>query len=77
MCLLMQNLTMSLEEEEYDETGDEKGFESDYSEGHVSQLCFLSGKKLESNFEEVVNASIEPPPPLSQNFEARDFRRLT
>ncbi|KAF6135191.1 hypothetical protein GIB67_035262 [Kingdonia uniflora] len=29
----MQNLTMSLEEEEYDGTGDEEGSESDYNEG--------------------------------------------
>ncbi|KAF6153096.1 hypothetical protein GIB67_034818 [Kingdonia uniflora] len=68
---------MSLEEEEYDGTGDEEGSESDYSKGHVSQLLFLSGKKQKNNFEEVVNASIEPPPPLSQNYEARDFRQLT
>ncbi|KAF6145750.1 hypothetical protein GIB67_016199 [Kingdonia uniflora] len=73
----MQNLTMSLEEEEYDGTGDEEGSESDYSEGHVSQLRFLSGKKRKNDFEEVVNASIEPPPPLPQNYEARDFRQLT
>ncbi|KAF6171151.1 hypothetical protein GIB67_012225 [Kingdonia uniflora] len=73
----MQNLTMSLEEEEYDGTGDEEGSESDYSEGHVSQLYFLSGKKRKNDFEEVVNVSIEPPPPLSQNHEARDFRQLT
>ncbi|KAF6172222.1 hypothetical protein GIB67_024844 [Kingdonia uniflora] len=55
---------MSLEEEEYDGTGDEEGSESDYSEGHVSQLRFLSGKKWKKDFVEVVNASIEPPPPL-------------
>ncbi|KAF6142729.1 hypothetical protein GIB67_018440, partial [Kingdonia uniflora] len=73
----MQNLTMLLEEEEYDGTGDEKGSESDYSEGHVSQLRFLSGKKCKNNFEEVVNASIEPPSPLPQNYEARDFWQLT
>ncbi|KAF6137124.1 hypothetical protein GIB67_030888 [Kingdonia uniflora] len=73
----MQNLTMSLEEEEYDGTGDEEGSESDYSEGHVSQLRFLSGKKWKNNFEEVVNVSIEPPSPLPQNYEARDFRQLT
>ncbi|KAF6160858.1 hypothetical protein GIB67_041912 [Kingdonia uniflora] len=68
---------MSLEEEEYDRTGDEEGSESDYSEGHVSQLHFLSGKKQKNNFEEVVNASIKPPPPLPQNYEARDFWQLT
>ncbi|KAF6151598.1 hypothetical protein GIB67_021784 [Kingdonia uniflora] len=73
----MQNLTMSLEEEEYDGTGDEEGSESDYSEGHVSQLRFLSGKKRKNNFEEVINVSIEPPPPLLQNYEAHDFRQLT
>ncbi|KAF6153093.1 hypothetical protein GIB67_034815, partial [Kingdonia uniflora] len=72
-----KNLTMSIEEEEYDGTGDEEESESDYSEGHVSQLRFLSGKKWKNNFEEVVNASIEPPPPLPQNYEARDFRQLT
>ncbi|KAF6134568.1 hypothetical protein GIB67_022308 [Kingdonia uniflora] len=68
---------MSLEDEEYDRTGDEEGSESDYSEGHVSQLRFLSGKKQKNDFEEVVNSSIEPPPPLPQNYEARDFRQLT
>ncbi|KAF6153119.1 hypothetical protein GIB67_034841 [Kingdonia uniflora] len=73
----MQNLTMSLDEEEYDGTSDEEGSESDYSEDHVSQLRFLSGKKRKNDFEEVVNASIEPPPPLPQNYEARDFRQLT
>ncbi|KAF6140424.1 hypothetical protein GIB67_030505 [Kingdonia uniflora] len=73
----MQNLTMSLEEEKYDGTGDEEGSESNYSEGHVSQLRFLSGKKQKNNFEEVVNVFIEPPPPLPQNYEARDFRQLT
>ncbi|KAF6143153.1 hypothetical protein GIB67_011678 [Kingdonia uniflora] len=77
MCLLMQNLTMSLEEGEYDGTGDEEGSESDYSEGHFSQLHFLSRKKQKNNFEEPVNVSIEPPPPLPQNYEARDFRQLT
>ncbi|KAF6155492.1 hypothetical protein GIB67_014811, partial [Kingdonia uniflora] len=77
MCLLIQNLTMSLEEEEYDGTGDDEGSESDYSEGHVSQLRFLSGKKQKKDFEEVVNVSIKPPPPLLQNYEARDFRQLT
>ncbi|KAF6149948.1 hypothetical protein GIB67_008669 [Kingdonia uniflora] len=60
---VVQNLMMSLEEEEYDGTGDEEGSKFDYSEGHVSQLCFLSGKKWKNDFEEVVNASIEPPPP--------------
>ncbi|KAF6161343.1 hypothetical protein GIB67_009230 [Kingdonia uniflora] len=65
------------EEEEYDRVGDEEEFESDYSEGHISQLRFLLGKKRKNNFEEVVNASIEPPPPLPQNYEARDFRHLT
>ncbi|KAF6137887.1 hypothetical protein GIB67_014016 [Kingdonia uniflora] len=73
----MQNLMMSLEEGEYDGTGDEEGSESDYREGHVSQLHFLSGKKRKNDFEEVVNVSIEPPPPLPQNYEARDFRQLT
>ncbi|KAF6169234.1 hypothetical protein GIB67_013664, partial [Kingdonia uniflora] len=77
MYLLMQNLTMSLGEEEYDGTGDEEGSEFDYSEGHVSQMCFLLGKKRKSNFEEVVNVSTEPPLPLPQNYEARDFRQLT
>ncbi|KAF6146828.1 hypothetical protein GIB67_018481 [Kingdonia uniflora] len=73
----MLNLTMSLEEEEYDGTGDEEGSESDYSEGHVSQLRFLLGKKRKNDFEEVFNASIEPPLPLPQNYEARNFRQLT
>ncbi|KAF6141614.1 hypothetical protein GIB67_001166 [Kingdonia uniflora] len=73
----MQNLTMSLEEEEYDGTSDEEGSEFYYGEGHVSQLHFLLGKKRKNNFEEVVNASIEPPPPLLQNYEARDLRQLT
>ncbi|KAF6163598.1 hypothetical protein GIB67_022163 [Kingdonia uniflora] len=73
----IQNLTMSLEEEEYDGTGDEEGSESDYSKGHVSQLRLISGKKRKNNFEEVVNASIEPHPPLPQNYEARDFWQLT
>ncbi|KAF6161322.1 hypothetical protein GIB67_009209 [Kingdonia uniflora] len=73
----MQNLTMSLEEEEYNGTGDDEGSESDDNEGHVSQLHFLSGKKQKNDFEDVVNASIEPPPPLPQNYEARDFRQLT
>ncbi|KAF6173928.1 hypothetical protein GIB67_039879 [Kingdonia uniflora] len=69
--------TMSLEEEKYDKIGDEEGSKSDYSEGHVSQLCFLSGKKRKNDFEELVNVSIEPPPPLPQNYEARDFQQLT
>ncbi|KAF6176898.1 hypothetical protein GIB67_030581 [Kingdonia uniflora] len=77
---------MSLEEEEYDRTGDEEGSESNYSEGHVSQLCFsknkslecfLSGKKRKNNFEEVVNVFTEPPPPLPQNYEEHDFWQLT
>ncbi|KAF6138443.1 hypothetical protein GIB67_010647 [Kingdonia uniflora] len=73
----MQNLTMSLEEEEYDGTGDEEGSESDYSECHVSQLHFLLGKKWKNDFEEVVNVSTEPHLPLPQNYEERDFRQLT
>ncbi|KAF6140139.1 hypothetical protein GIB67_028945 [Kingdonia uniflora] len=73
----MQNLTMSLEEEEYGRTGDQEGSEFDYSVGHVSQLCFLSGKKRKNDFEEVVNVSTEPPSLLSQNYEARDFWKLT
>ncbi|KAF6156659.1 hypothetical protein GIB67_017795 [Kingdonia uniflora] len=73
----MHNLTMSLEDEEYYGTGDDEGSESDYSESHVSQMRFLSGKRQKINFEEVVNVSTEPPPPLSQNYEAHDFRQLT
>ncbi|KAF6141326.1 hypothetical protein GIB67_008503, partial [Kingdonia uniflora] len=40
-------------------------------------MRFLLGKKQKNDFEEVVNVSIEPPPPLPQNYEARDFRQLT
>ncbi|KAF6152855.1 hypothetical protein GIB67_025873 [Kingdonia uniflora] len=54
----MQNLTMSLKEKEYDGTCDAEGSESDYREGHVSQLRFLSGKKQKKDFEEVVNAPL-------------------
>ncbi|KAF6140256.1 hypothetical protein GIB67_000304 [Kingdonia uniflora] len=73
----MQNLTMSLEKEEYDGTGDEEESEFDYSKSHVFQLRFLLGKKWKNDFEEVINVSIEPPPPLLQNYEVRDFRQLT
>ncbi|KAF6171714.1 hypothetical protein GIB67_007235 [Kingdonia uniflora] len=54
----MQNLTISLEEEEYDRTGDEEGSESDYSEGHVSLLHFYrtkSGKTI------LKKSSMSPP----------------
>ncbi|KAF6174735.1 hypothetical protein GIB67_008790, partial [Kingdonia uniflora] len=37
--LVEKNLTISLEEEEYDGTGDEEKYEFDESEGHVSQIC--------------------------------------
>ncbi|KAF6175164.1 hypothetical protein GIB67_022845 [Kingdonia uniflora] len=40
-------------------------------------MRFLSGKKRKNDFEEVVNVSIEPPPPLLQNSEACDFQQLT
>ncbi|KAF6135635.1 hypothetical protein GIB67_028206 [Kingdonia uniflora] len=68
---------MSLEEGECDGTGEDEGSESDYSEGHVSQLHLLLDKKKKNNFEKVVNVSIEPPPPLLQNYEAHDFQQLT
>ncbi|KAF6160320.1 hypothetical protein GIB67_019089 [Kingdonia uniflora] len=48
----------------------------DYSEGHVSQMHFLSGIKWKIDFEEVINVTTEPPPPLPQNSEAHDFRQL-
>ncbi|KAF6139282.1 hypothetical protein GIB67_021492 [Kingdonia uniflora] len=67
----MQDLTMLLEKEEYDGTNNEEGSKSDYSEGHISQLRFLSGKKRKNNFEEVVNVSTELLIPLQQNYEAR------
>ncbi|KAF6171283.1 hypothetical protein GIB67_036951 [Kingdonia uniflora] len=44
----MQDLTMSSEEEEYDGTSDEEEFESDEGEGHVSQIRFLSDKRLKA-----------------------------
>ncbi|KAF6153975.1 hypothetical protein GIB67_041241 [Kingdonia uniflora] len=40
-------------------------------------LSYKEGKKRRNDFEEVVNVSIEPPPPLPQTHEARDFRQLT
>ncbi|KAF6171803.1 hypothetical protein GIB67_007324 [Kingdonia uniflora] len=64
---------MSSAEEEYDGTDDEEKFESDEGEGTVSQMRFLSGKKRKITYEEL-NVSIEPPPPLSQNYEPLDFR---
>ncbi|KAF6159902.1 hypothetical protein GIB67_032986 [Kingdonia uniflora] len=73
----LRDLTMSLEEEEYDGTDDEEESEYDYSEGHVSQMHFLSGKKRKIDFEEVIDVSTEPPPPFPQNYEAHNFRQLT
>ncbi|KAF6146782.1 hypothetical protein GIB67_007496 [Kingdonia uniflora] len=40
-------------------------------------MRFLSGKKLKIDFEEVVNVSTEPSPPLPQNFEEHNFQQLT
>ncbi|KAF6139901.1 hypothetical protein GIB67_009748 [Kingdonia uniflora] len=70
---------MSSEEEEYDGTSDEEGSETseEYTESNVSQIHFLSGKKRKIEFEEVVNVSTEPPPPLPQYYGARDFPQLT
>ncbi|KAF6147200.1 hypothetical protein GIB67_039330 [Kingdonia uniflora] len=75
----MQDLTMSSEEEEYEGTSDEDGSETseEYIECNVSQMRFLSGKKWKIEFEEVVNVSTEPPPPLLQYYGERDFRQLT
>ncbi|KAF6164732.1 hypothetical protein GIB67_040984 [Kingdonia uniflora] len=67
---------MSSAEKEYDGTDDEEEFESNEGEGYVSQIQFLSGKKQKITYEEF-NVSIEPPPPLPQNYEPRDFWRLT
>ncbi|KAF6167805.1 hypothetical protein GIB67_027583 [Kingdonia uniflora] len=72
----MQDLTMSSAEEEYDGTDDEEEFESDEGKGNISQMRFLSGKKQKMTYEEL-NVSTEPPPPIPQNYEPRDFRQLT
>ncbi|KAF6146510.1 hypothetical protein GIB67_037810 [Kingdonia uniflora] len=72
----MQDLTMSPAEEEYDGTADEEEFESDEGEEYVSQMRYLSGKKRKITYEEL-NISTEPSPPLPQNYEPRDFQRLT
>ncbi|KAF6155350.1 hypothetical protein GIB67_019876 [Kingdonia uniflora] len=69
-----QDLTMLSEEEEYTESTDE---EEEYDERKVSQLRFLSGKKRKVGFEEVLNVSTEPPPPLSDYYGPRDFWQLT
>ncbi|KAF6161489.1 hypothetical protein GIB67_009368 [Kingdonia uniflora] len=70
---------MSSEEEEYGGTSDEEGSETseEYTECNVSQMRFLSGKKRKIEFEEVVNVSTKPPPPLPQYYGARDFPQLT
>ncbi|KAF6148536.1 hypothetical protein GIB67_042495 [Kingdonia uniflora] len=70
---------MSPEKEEYDRTSDEGGSETseEYTECNVSQMHFLSGKKQKIEFEEVVNVSTKPPPPLPQYYGVRDFRQLT
>ncbi|KAF6160549.1 hypothetical protein GIB67_019489, partial [Kingdonia uniflora] len=68
------DLTISSEEEEYTESSDE---EEEYDECKVSQLHFLSGKKWKVGFEEVLNVSTEPPPPLPKYYGPRDFRQLT
>ncbi|KAF6136342.1 hypothetical protein GIB67_025228 [Kingdonia uniflora] len=65
---------MSSEEEEYTESSDE---EEEYDECKVSQLRILSGKKRKVGFEEVLNVSTEPPPPLLEYYGPRDFRQLT
>ncbi|KAF6145229.1 hypothetical protein GIB67_041424, partial [Kingdonia uniflora] len=72
----MQDLTLSLAEEEYDGIDDEEEFEYYEGEGTVSQMRFLSGKKRKITYEEL-NVSTESPPPLPQNYEPRDFRQLT
>ncbi|KAF6153120.1 hypothetical protein GIB67_034842, partial [Kingdonia uniflora] len=72
----MQDLAMSSAEKEYDETDDELEFKSDEDEGYVSQIRFLLGKKQKITYEEL-NVSTEPPPPLPENYEPRDIRRLT
>ncbi|KAF6166610.1 hypothetical protein GIB67_005472 [Kingdonia uniflora] len=69
----MQDLTMS-SEEEYTESSDE---EEEYDECKVSQLRFLSGKNRKVGFEEVLNVSTEPPPPLPEYYGPCDFRQLT
>ncbi|KAF6164091.1 hypothetical protein GIB67_017675 [Kingdonia uniflora] len=68
----MQDLTMSSAKEEYDGTDDEEEFESDEGKGYVSQMQFLLGKKRKITYKEL-NVSTEPPPPLPQNYEPRDF----
>ncbi|KAF6147454.1 hypothetical protein GIB67_022114 [Kingdonia uniflora] len=65
---------MSSEEEEYTESSDEK---EEYDECKVSQLRFLSDKKWKVKFEEVLNVSTEPPPPLPKYYGPRDFRQVT
>ncbi|KAF6169856.1 hypothetical protein GIB67_034248, partial [Kingdonia uniflora] len=72
----MQDLTMSSVEEEYDGIDDDEEFESYEGERYVSQMRFLSGKNWKTTYEEL-NVSTKPPPPLPQNYESRDFRRLT
>ncbi|KAF6143732.1 hypothetical protein GIB67_030622, partial [Kingdonia uniflora] len=49
----------------------------EYDECKVSLLRFLSGKKYKVGFEEVLNVSTEPPPPLPEYYGPRDFRQLT
>ncbi|KAF6167197.1 hypothetical protein GIB67_029835 [Kingdonia uniflora] len=51
--------------------------EEEYDECKVSQLRFLSGKKQKIGFEEVLNISTEPPPPLPEYYGPRDFQQLT
>ncbi|KAF6173977.1 hypothetical protein GIB67_039928, partial [Kingdonia uniflora] len=65
---------MSSEEEEYTESSDE---EEEYDECKVSQLRILSCKKWKVGFEEVLNVSTEPPPPLPKYYGPRDFWQLT
>ncbi|KAF6175568.1 hypothetical protein GIB67_003950 [Kingdonia uniflora] len=67
---------MLSEDEEYDQTGDEEEFKFNESEGRASQAQFLLGKKRKIIYEEL-NVSTEPSPLLPQNYEPRDFRRLT
>ncbi|KAF6148550.1 hypothetical protein GIB67_042509 [Kingdonia uniflora] len=67
---------MSSVEEEYDGTDDEEEFESDEGKSYVFQMRFLSSKKHKITYEEL-NVSTIPLSPLPQNYEPRDFRRLT
>ncbi|KAF6151801.1 hypothetical protein GIB67_010375 [Kingdonia uniflora] len=70
----MQDLTISSEEEEYTESSDE---EEEYDECKVLQLHFLSSKKWKVGYEEVLNVSTKPPPPLPKYYGPLDFRQLT